>query len=338
MRAPSILLLVIALAVPQIASGLEANLAKSDPGTTQTLSVPAGNPLQVKIVNKLPGADYSPSLVIRNVAVPELPTITGLAVPASGKASNLDEKCKDLKDLRAATKEAAVPGLITALEKAIRDHKQQCSEAKDEAAKVIAKTKIAFDETFHLQPGQELVLTLERKAGNPNGVKKAVWTFVWTTGPRGEWHASYGFGFFKADDEKFFTRPGEEDGTFVIHQEADRHDLAFAPAVFFTWARESKKSEDWDYGPAGGLGFDLSKPVVFAGWQWTYNQNYTLNLGLVVRPETRLDGQYEVGQVLKEALTPDKLEDDSSYGVAGFIGVSFRFGKNPFKTSGGDGK
>jgi len=59
------------------------------------------------------------------------------------------------------------------------------------------------------------------------------------------------------------------------------------------------------------------------------------NVGLVARPETRLDGEYEVGQVLKEALSSDKLEDDSSYGVAAFVGPSFRFSKSPFKKAGG---
>jgi len=43
------------------------------------------------------------------------------------------------------------------------------------------------------------------------------------------------------------------------------------------------------------------------------------------------------GQVLKEALSSDKLEDDFSYRVSAFIGVSFRFSKNPFKKAGGDG-
>jgi len=327
MRLRSVFLLVLVLAVPQIVFGLEANLAESNPGTTQTLSVAVGKPLQVSILNKLPDGVYSPSLVIRNVAVLPLPDVGALAPVAPTGA------CAPITHLKAATDEAAVPGLITAVEKAISDG--TCNATA--GAEVIARTKVAFKETFHLQPGQELVLTVERKANAAKGLKKAVWTFVWTTGPRGEWHASYGFGFFKADDEKFFTRPGEEDGTFVIHREADRHDLSFAPAVFFTWAKESRKVRDLDFGPAGGLGFDLSKPVVFVGWQFTYNQNYTLNLGLVAHPETRLDGQYEVGQVLKEALTPDKLEDDSSYGVAGFIGVSFRFGKNPFKKAGGDG-
>lgn len=327
MRSRIAVLTLLLLSGSRIAHGLEANLAKADPGTTQTLSVPAGAGTTVTIVNMAPGNRYAKALIIRNIEVTALP-----AFDADGAGA--PDQCDELTELEEVTEEVKVPGLVSALEKAVAVG--TCDEAR--ADELIGMTRETMDGPVPLHAGQELVLTVERQPDSERGVEKAVWTFVWTTGPRGEWRASYGFGFFESDDEKYFTRPGEEEGTFVIKREADRRDLVFAPAVFFTWAREAKKLGNWDHGPAGGLGFDLSKPVVFAGWQVTYNQNYTLNLGLVARPEKELDGQYEPDQVLKEDLKEDQLHDDSSYGVALFGGLSFRFTTNPFQKSGGDEK
>lgn len=333
MHSRLVLVAFFLVTVPRIAQGVEADLSKASPGTTQTVSVPADNPLQVKLVNKAPGDNYkySKSLIIRNIEVASLPPL-----PKSGTRSAAPP-CTEITNLRNAAAEKDVPGLIAALRKAILDT-TSCNEADGLA--LIDSTQEILGSPYTLRPGQELVLTVERQAdatATPK-VEKAIWTFVWTTGPRGDWKASYGFGFFEDEDEEYFTRAGEEEGTFVIHREEDRSDLSFAPAVFFTWSKESRKLQDWDHGPTGGLGFDLSKPVVFAGWQVTYNQNYTLNLGLVARPERNLEGQYEVGQVLKENLKESQIHDDSSYGVAGFAGLSFRFSKSPFEKSGGDGK
>ena len=284
-------------------------------------------PLQVKIVNKLPNGAYSTSLVVRNVEVPELPEIEALSF--AGMAA----PCTEIKNLKAATSESEVPRLVAALKKAIDSGTCSAGDGQE----VIASTMAVSSETYTLRPGQELVLTVGRQADDANGLKKRPGR---SSGPpAGAGSGTPATVLVSSRRTTKSSSPGLEKRTGLSSSSRKR--------IARTWrsllrssslGQESRKVRDLDFGPAGGLGFDLSKPVVFVGWQFTYNQNYTLNLGLVAHPETRLDGQYEVGQVLKEALTPDKLEDDSSYGVAGFIGVSFRFGKNPFKTSGGDGK
>lgn len=323
----NLILVLVSLALPAPATALSvvADLAKADPGTTQTVSIPAGADFDVKIVNMAPLNLYTKKLVVRNIEVEALPS------PAAAGAL---AACPELQALASATDEKKVPSLIDAL----RGAPQASNCDPQRVAEVIADTMETMKLPVAIQAGQEVVLTVERHAQSSPKVDKAVWTFVWTTGPRGTWRASYGFGFFEEDDEEYFTRAGDEEGTFVIHEEADRGDLVIAPAVFFTWARESRKLSNLDHGPTGGLGFDLAKPVVFLGWQVTYNQNFTLNGGVVARPETELEGMYDVGQVLKENLTADQLEDDSSYGAALFLGVSFRFSENPFAKAAGDGK
>lgn len=322
-----LILVLVSLAIPAPAMALSvvADLANVDPGTTQTVSIPAIPDLDVKIVNMAPLNLYTKKLVVRNIEVEALPSPAAAGVVAA---------CSQLDALASATDEKKVPGLIDALREAPPG--ANCDSLR--AGEVIAETVDIMKLPVAIQAGQEVVLTVERHAQTSPEVDKAVWTFVWTTGPRGAWRASYGFGFFEEDDEGFFSRAGNDEGTFIIQKKVDRGDLAIAPAVFFTWARESGKLSDWDHGPTGGLGFDLTKPVVFVGWQATYNQNFTLNGGVVARPETELEGMYEVGQILKENLTADQLEDDSSYGIAPFLGLSFRFSENPFGKAAGDAK
>jgi hypothetical protein len=189
------------------------------------------------------------------------------------------------------------------------------------ASLVSALTTRRIDGSYDVNAGELVRVTVER---TDDEAKK--WTYVVTTGGRGEWHVSYGFTFVPNEDEEFFSRP--QDDAFVVTQEADRENLDFAPSVMFNWLPAGQRARTWTHGFVGGLGFDLEKPVLFAGWGLTRAENIMLTAGLVIHNQSQLVGRYSEGEVLEEALEGDQLVEDT-YGPNVYFGLSFRFGGNP---------
>ncbi len=90
------------------------------------------------------------------------------------------------------------------------------------------------------------------------------------------------------------------------------------------------ETSDWGISPTGGLGFELSDPVVFAGASVSYNTNLHFIVGAAIHKQKRLDGQYDVGQMISESLTTDQLSV-TTFKPNFFFALAFRFGSNPFK-------
>jgi hypothetical protein len=59
-------------------------------------------------------------------------------------------------------------------------------------------------------------------------------------------------------------------------------------------------------------------------------ENVNLFVAVAGHQQTRLDGRYEVDQILKEDLSEDKLEE-KTFGTSLIYGITFRFDNNPFK-------
>jgi hypothetical protein len=82
-------------------------------------------------------------------------------------------------------------------------------------------------------------------------------------------------------------------------------------------------------GFTGGLGFDFEELSVFAGGALGIGQNIILMAGIAVHKQNRPNTDYTVGQTIDSSVTSDNL-NKMQYRVNPFVGISFRFDKNPF--------
>jgi hypothetical protein len=309
------------------AQPLEVNLAKLTAGTPDTVTVSPGRDRVVIVKNRIPGKAYTVTVRERPIPIPAL----SLTPFKADKDRDTDCDALDgaLKKLNGATEEASVPDLVDQVAKMKAKIKPDaCSELVADAERQIKATRSELDERFSIVAGIELVVTVER---DQNG-KSLKWEKVFSGGPRGEWLISYGFTFLPDDDERWFSKATDNPKEFAITEKAERQKFDFAPSVFFTWLPTSQANRNFNYGPTAGLGFDLSTPVVFLGGSVGWNQNIAFVGGLVAHQVERLSGEYNPNQIIGENLSSDKLVE-RTYAATYFLGLSFRFGSSPFKST-----
>lgn len=218
-------------------------------------------------------------------------------------------------------------------------------EAGDALDVTVARNVLPGDKDVSCQP-----ISIA-KAGNSSvsGDTRTLGTWHYEFGKReAQWLTFYGFNFAPGHDENFFakTNAGTNPTTYTITRSHDRTGKSFSPSVYVfrlpaeegpAWSRwMGWRSGDTMGGLTAGLGFDLDNPTVFLGYGIGWGYNLMLNAGVVMHKEKRLKGQYNENDVVSENLTSDQLLD-STYKPRAYIGLAFRFGSNPFKSSGGAG-
>lgn len=297
----------------------DPNLATTAPGSTRNLRVKPGE-YDLTILNRLPGKVYSIEVAVDFIPIAAL-TLQGFrdveSTPAKGApmAAPIASNCDSIIDrVFTASDESDLPKLL--------------SEADSSGCDEVRPLTMESLGSYELTAGQLLTVKIARD--------DKAWTWIYTTGDRGEWRTTYGFTFVPNEDRKYVTRPGTgmNMGKFEIFEQKDREELDFVPSVLFNWLPANQRGEDWISGFTGGLGWDLEKPVVFAGWSWMYNENFNLTFGVAVHQQTRLLGQYDKGGVVGEALESDQLVE-TTYGANFYVGMGFRFDRNndPFARS-----
>lgn len=274
--------------------------------------------LMVEIFNKAPAARYRINWQITSQTVPPLQW------PSADK-SDARTKCDSVKTIAAELAEMKEEEGIADLKELLEDLMDDCNDpgrAADERAarEVIEKTKQSSEVT--LDPGAELHLTIVRHDGNKD-LKR--WEVTYRAASSGDWFASYGFTFLPSRDDAFYSR-NRGDGSFAIEHQNDNDDFAFVPSVFYSWA--PAKLSPVNFSITGGLGFDLSSPVVFLGGAVTVYKNLSLVAGAAMHEQVRLNGHYAPGDTLSENLTEDQLTEET-FAPNVFFGLSFRFGTAP---------
>jgi hypothetical protein len=317
--------LALALSTASAAAGQIGvlDLGKVGPDSTRNLKVKTGD-LDLTLVNRLPGKEYAIEVEVDFLAIGGL-TLEAFRKPDAaadaGQPRALAAKavsCPEIQQALDASSETALAALRPASE-----------DCRDELERLTTESL----GTYELAAGQVLTATIERDG--------KTWTWTFTTGDRGEWRTTYGFTFVPNEDRKYLTRPGldADEGKFRIFEQKDREELDFVPSVLFNWMPAKQRGENWIDGFTAGLGWDLEKPVVFAGWSWMYNENLNLTLGVAIHQQTRLLGKYsektgDPGNLVGEALEPNQLVE-TTYGPNVYVGVGFRFDRNndPFARS-----
>jgi hypothetical protein len=277
------------------------------------------------LVNKIPAVTYRVDIAREAVAMPAL-TFPGVAAggrggdsPPAAPGSCDTALAQMLLDLADAKTESAVKA---AGQKAIGDSDASCVD--DVRIRFKALTELPIDEgdSFSVGPGESLTLSISRPG--------ATWTFRLEGTTAGEWRTSYGFFFVHDRDRKYFveeTHPTDASSLFTIREQADRETLDFVPTVLFTFFPRSHAGRTWSGGWTAGLGYDLEKPVLVAGYARSYNENVIFTAGIAFHRQTRLLGRYRVGDVVKESIDSSQLIEDT-YGPNVYAGVSFRFGED----------
>lgn len=314
------------------AKSLILDLGVLDPGQTHSFSVAPGD-YSVELRNRLPGLTYSFNVEVTVIPIPPLPSLAQLENRIdsfTGLTSACQTVAKQTTALANATDEKQVRARAETLKHELGTMMCQDEAILQPARDLLSETSLTLAGPWTVVRGEELKVTV-RRVDNTGG---AVWTVIYSAGPRGEWQTSYGFSFLPDGDEEYFL--AQSDDTFVVTEKKDREELDFAPGVFFTWVPRKKLLANLSIGPTAGLGFDLDNPVVFAGAAFTWNQNISLVLGAALHQERRLAGRYNTGDELTENLEPDQLHE-TTYAPTWFAGISFRFGSNPFGSDEGSG-
>ncbi len=324
-----VLTLAVLIVIPEMlfARELTVDLARLQPGKTETRSATADVSWDIVIRNRIPGFGYGVS--VDRVPLPIDPLdLAGLRADWTGLCA--DPVSVFLGQFAGITDEKKVPGII---DEAWRRSAECTDEERAWLSEAIEQhTTRELTLAYTMQLGERLTITIERFASGGNA--KKTWTYEASTGPRGAWRVSYGFTFVPNEDELFFAKQSDTDPTkFVVTEQRDEEELDFAPSVMFMWQSSKRQGRSWVPGPIAGLGFDLDNPIVFGGYGFTYNENVTLTFGAVLHKQKRLSGRFEPGQELLESLDSDQLEQET-FSLNGYVGIAFRFGSNPFSKQG----
>src|SRR5436305_1114322 len=289
-------------------SELRIDLAASQPGSAQDLSVDPGT-YQVVIVNKVPTEPYDIKAEesFTPVAVLPKPGETGI------QGKKIVPGCEDLQAaidaLPKSKTEVEVSQTVAQIEKLLGDPQTTCKSlpVQDDARRALESTRETLPNTYSIQQGQQLAVTVSRG----KGADTKTWKVTYRGPERGHWVTSYGFTFPRNEDQLYFakaagtqpssTQPPTGTSTpsqFTITRKKDHTGFGFAPSFFFSWLPAKRQGSDWSLGPAAGRGFDQSNPVVFLGPMLTYNQDVNLVVGVVMHKQKRMNGQYSPYQIV----------------------------------------
>lgn len=136
-----------------------------------------------------------------------------------------------------------------------------------------------------------------------------------------KWTTSFGANAVFLTNRSRFT---SLDNTVV--QNKDGKMMELMPSIMFTFMNNQR---NFSPGFTGGVGFNFEELSVFAGGALGIGQNIILTAGIAVHKQNRPNTDYVVGQAIDSSVTSDDL-NKMQYRVNPFVGISFRFDKNPF--------
>jgi hypothetical protein len=297
----------------------------ADLGPSTEFSIQLKGDVRIQLLNlviKEPRPEYS--LEAEIIEADEPPFDVGLfkvPAPPEGEKSRdeppaVDPVCTGAYgEVARAADEKSVKSALSKLSKLT-----QCA---DTYARAIDQTQSSHSVASEMGTGDSLKVTVTR--GPADAAK--TWVVLFRGRRPGAWVATYAFAFLHNLDKDYFARQTGADA-YQITKENNRERITFAPAIFFSWHRSRGRWHFTD-GITGGLGFDLSDPVVFLGYQGTIHRNLTVTGGVAAAKVNRLKGRYKEGDPLTENLDEEQLHD-RPYRATGFLAVGFRFGGSPF--------
>lgn len=305
-------------------SNLTINLAED---AADTVQVSPGD-YRIRIVHRVPRYDYSVTVQHGFEAIPKIPTpsLQGLTADCADARAVMGE-------LRSATDEGDVPGLLGRAARALADTAggPTCSAVRDTVQMLVDTTSITYETVYSLSRGEYIDVVVSRAE---DGGKS--WRRRYTTGARGSWELSYGFAFpylgkiggAELTSAARRIRLDGDSGSFVVEETPSQPRMDITPSVMISYL---PVSVGWFHvGPIGGFSIDLTHPNAFLGVGFTFWSNFLVSVGIGVREERV--AQYEVDDTVAENLNDDQLYVDDVR-VRPFFGVTYRFDGNPLASS-----
>jgi hypothetical protein len=303
-----------------------------------TISVAPGN-LSISIVHQVPGRDYGVTAVAEAIAIPPITLPAGVTLPLGAA---VDPACipldNGLKAITLPADEAAVAAAAATVNDLLKATTCPPANAVYRAAAAALATYSAARRvgSFTIRSGEQVKVVVQRLKADRAPEK--TWTTIYSTGARGTWLTTYGFVFVPVKDELYFSAAGQKQGEFVITRQRDDavSDIKFVPSIMFSWLAASRQLSNWSFSPAAGFGATSDSLAVLVGGTAMFNSNLAFTGGLAITQQQRLAGNYKEGQTVSENLSEDQLQV-KVLKPSLFLGVTFRFGSNPFaKTNGGE--
>jgi len=325
---------------------IEIDLTKNKNGVV-TQSVNYAQPINIKLINKLPNEDYEIS-VEREIVLPDEFKIPKELESDNDQPEALNKPCQDLLDklgsLNKSKSEQEVAKWVKKINKNLKEleklSKDRSSKLEDCTNAHKTEAIIALESTtFALSPqklkqNEQLIVIISRPtlpADNDKDNKKQQWRYVFKTQKKGKWLTTYGFTYISSilkNNEAFFAK--QTDDVFTVTELNNRSRLTFVPSIFFKWFPYKDLGKDVSHSFTGGIGYDLEAPTAFLGYSLLYNQNIGVSVGLAGHQQDFLNGRYNEGDQLMENLAENQL-NEKLYTVNPYISVTFRFGAAPFQ-------
>lgn len=182
-------------------------------------------------------------------------------------------------------------------------------------------------DTFTVKKGQDIEIVVKRIIDSDNSKIKN-WKFK--TPKKGEWVTSYGLNIvsrWTSSEQHYFSSRIQGDTTYVIKKERNKEKANFSASAFFTYIPNNEKSVPAAF--TAGIGTDTDNLSLYLGGSAVIHTNIMINIGFAGHLKYDLLGEYIEGQTIYEDLDFNQLHK-KVVSVNPFIGLSFRFGENPF--------
>jgi len=263
--------------------------------------------------------------------LPPLTLSAGDSRAFNGVCDSIKKAITNLKDFQKRDKdknrtEKGLSKLVNKLELELKNRKCDNNNVKEDAMVLLQSTKLLYPQIIKVETGTRTTIVITRDSLS--------WTFVLHGNEVGKWVTTYGFGFSSAkyNGDSYVTKQLLDTSAYKIIKSTrpQIYDLNYIPAVFFSYF-PTNNNEPCNYSCTAGLGYDLSAPVIFGGFNIMYRYNIGLSLGVVFQQQYRLKGQYNENDIISVPLDINQLHD-KIYRPNIYLAVHFRFGENPFKT------
>ena len=314
---------------PATASTFTLDLAAQAAGTSVTLPAPVSGDVTFRVINRRPDQDYTFSIVDK------IEEIAAFASPGVNKFAGSPTDCQSIvaiaKSLDKDTKESDIGSHVAQIQQALGAGACSDPNSLRDIQEFVARTTFDIPGSYSVPPGHDMTLTVARTEAG----KALNWTLIVQGGSRGTWLTTYGATVVPDHNEDFFSQAAAQQGQFNIVRLTNRNPLVPIPSVFYSWIPRSRQDKNWFVGPTVGLGVKSDRPAAFLGLTLTYNWNLGVVAGLALVQEDRLNSKYVETfppQTVSENLSSDQLNAQTSH-VRPFVGVTFRFGSNPFTST-----
>jgi len=311
---------------------LNLDLAEIDPGGKKSIQ---GNCTfdAILIKNSIIGKAYNiivsremqvfPALPFKNSGLQALATDSANCTLLRLKYNNLVQLFDRDNPQFNKVDEKKVSETVLLLEAELMNSACKNSKLRDSANSLISKCQKLIPQKINVASGETVTITITRD--------DKVWTWELKGDKVGEWLMSYGFGFCSSAlaGKTYHLQQMDDTTTFKITKDAKPGalDLAYIPAIFYSFLPASKYNSSYNWSITAGLGFDLSAPVVFFGGGFMFRQNIGINSGVAFQQQSKLLPQYSEGQILTSTMQDSQLHE-KVYRPNLFISINFRFDKS----------